>query len=417
MGISSTPLSLVGLIAMGFAVFWARQLCYRKRDGQYQDTMRLILGIIGSVLILIGLIGGATHLVFFMAPCVLIIICMLVMRYRTTERRTLLHCISVAAQKGIPIDQAVRGFADERTDELGYRATILAEGLEAGMDLPRALTFSKTGLPTDATLAMRLGCETGTLGPAVSRIAKANDDLDLIARTLFEKFLYLGSMILVMTFSFAFVVLKIAPMFQQMYREYELEIPIVTKWNVTVAEFIGEYWFVGAPLVGLLFCVLLAAGMHYLGFLPRDFPGVGWVSRRFDGALIMRCLAMAVGYSWPMNKTIWQLARIYPRRGMRGRLARAGRQIDNGEDWCNSLKDAGIITHADWSVLKSAQRVGNLEWALDEMADSSVRRLIHRWRVFLNIAFPIVLLILGMIVGSFAVGFFVPIVRLVESLS
>jgi general secretion pathway protein F len=132
---------------------------------------------------------------------------------------------------------------------------------------------------------------------------------------------------------------------------------------------------------------------------------------------VMRCLALAVSYSWPMNKTVWQLARIYPKRGMRGRLANAGRQIDNGEDWCNSLRNAGIIHGADWSVLKSAQRVGNLEWALDEMADSSVRRLIYRWRVFLNVVFPIVLLTIGIIVGAFAIGFFFPLVRLVESLT
>ena len=43
-------------------------------------------------------------------------------------------------------------------------------------------------------------------------------------------------------------------------------------------------------------------------------------------------------------------------------------------------------------VFKSAERTGNLAWALDEMADSSLRRSAYRVRGFVSVAFPIVLI-------------------------
>jgi type II secretory pathway component PulF len=170
------------------------------------------------------------------------------------------------------------------------------------------------------------------------------------------------------------------------------------------------------PFYGVFGGLLIVAGVHYIGFLPRDFPGISRISRRFDSALVMRALALAVCYQWPVNKTIWLLARIYPKRGMRGRLIIAGRLVDNGIDWCDSLFQAGIIQRLEYVVLKAAQRVGNVEWALDEMADGSVRRLVYRSRLVLNIAFPVVLLFFGLFAALFVVGLFVPLIGLIQGL-
>jgi type IV pilus assembly protein PilC len=414
------PVALIGLVLLGVALLWARQVAYRTRSAHHQDAMRLVLSISGSLLILVGILGVLAHVVsyfiIFVAIVMFGIVLMLIMRFRLLERRTLLQCISIAAEKGIPLHQAVRGFANERTDEIGYRAAILAEALEAGMNLPEALQFSKTSLSTDALLAMRLGYETGALGPAVARIAKSDDSLDLVVRSMFEKYFYLGAMILVMTSCCTYFIFWIVPVFEKMFREFGLNLPEITRWNIAFADVFSRYWILFSPFVAFLAILVTLAGLHYVGFLPRDFPGLNRATRPLDGALIMRALAMAVSFQWPMNKTIWLLARIYPKRGMRHRLARAGRYIDNGVSWCDSLRQAGIIYRSDWIVLTAAQRVGNMEWALDEMANSSSRRLVYRARLLLNVVFPFVLLMFGGFVAFFVIGFFIPLVRLIEGL-
>ena len=401
-------------------MLWARQVAYRTRAAHHQDAMRLILSIGGSLLVLVGVLGVVAHVVsvfiVIVAIVLLAVLLMLVMRFRLLERRTLLQCISVAAEKGIPLHQAVRGFANERTDEIGYRAAILAEGLEAGMSLPDALQYSKTSLSTDALLAMRLGYETGALGPAVARVAKPDESLDVVSRSMFEKYLYLGVMVLVMTTCCTFFLLKIVPVFEKMFLEFAIQLPYITRLNIYFADIFTRYYILFMPIFAGLTLLMFVSGFHYVGFLPRDFPGLNRVMRPMDGALVLRALAMAVSFDWPMNKTIWLLARIYPKRNMRRLLSKAGRHIDNGVNWCDSLLQAGIIRRAEWSVLNSAQRVGNMEWALDEMASSSTRRLVYRARMLLNVAFPLVLLLFGGVVAFFVIGFFIPLVRLIEGM-
>jgi len=61
--------------------------------------------------------------------------------------------------------------------------------------------------------------------------------------------------------------------------------------------------------------------------------------------------------------------------------------------------------------------VGNLEWALEEMADSSIRRQVYWVKGILQILFPVAVLALGSVICVFVVGLFVPVVTLINGLT
>ena len=130
----------------------------------------------------------------------------------------------------------------------------------------------------------------------------------------------------------------------------------------------------------------------------------------------MRALAFAVRQQRPLPQMIWLLAKQYPKWSIRSRLSKAGIAINNGEHWCKALRRAGILRSSDEAVLMAAERSGNLEWALQEMADSSIRRLAYRLRLALNVVFPIVVFVMGLIIALFVIGLFWPLVSLIEGL-
>ncbi|MGE0760155.1 MAG: type II secretion system F family protein [Pirellulaceae bacterium] len=414
------PIALVGLVFVGFALLWGRQWMYRNRTASHDDVLRLVMSLLGSLLVLVGLLGATAHMTLVFAPITcgltLLVALTLVNRYRATERRALLRCIAIAADKGLPLDQAIRSFAKERSDEVGYRALVLAESLEVGMTLPQALQHARTNLPLDAVLAMRLGSETNTLGLAVTRVATADESLEAALRSLAEKYLYLACTVLLMTGCITFYMVRIVPVFDQMLREFAVEVPPLTVWCVTLAEVLATYWFWLTPLLVIPVAALVLLSLDYVGMLSANFPGRGWIERRLDAGLVMRCLALSVSLQWPMVKTIFLLSRIFPRRGMQARLAAAGYWMNNGEDWCESLRRAGVIRRVDAHVLRAAQRTGNVEWALMAMASRSARSLVERIRLLLNVAFPLILLVLGTVVTFFVLAFFLPLVELIQAL-
>ena len=409
------------LIWIGVAVLWSVRLAYRNRGAVADDSLRLILTIASWVLILAGILGTALQGFLFAGPLAWIVILAIVMmavgRYRGAENRTLLWCLAAAAERGIPLEQAARAYSLERSDELGIRAARLAELLEGGTPLSLALADVRVRLPLDALVAVRVGIETGDLGAALKKVGKHDDDADMLLRAVFEKIFYLGVMANVLLGILTFILLKIVPVYAKMFEEFELELPLMTQLLVYLADRFINYWFVLFPV--LIWCPLfLFVGLlHYVGWLPRNLPLINWFVLRLDGALVMRCLALSIEQQRPLPEMIWLLAKLYPKTSVRRRLRHAGQGLNNGEHWCQALRQAKLLRSSDVAILSAAERSGNLEWALEEMADSSIRRLSYRLRLALNVLFPAVLIIFGGFIGFVVISLFMPLVSLIQGLS
>ncbi len=91
--------------------------------------------------------------------------------------------------------------------------------------------------------------------------------------------------------------------------------------------------------------------------------------------------------------------------------------VKAGESWALSLARNGRLGEADLAVLLSAQRLGNLPWAMREMADSNRRRLVYRAQILLQFLFPMVILIYAALVLWFVTAYFLPLVKLIQVLT
>ncbi len=111
------------------------------------------------------------------------------------------------------------------------------------------------------------------------------------------------------------------------------------------------------------------------------------------------------------------LARHYPRKHVRSRLQSAAISINHGAHWCESFEREGLMNPADAAVLESAARVGNLAWALDEMADRRLRRFTYGLQLLYNWLFPIVVVVFGFFVMLIAVAMFLPLIALTQALT
>jgi len=60
--------------------------------------------------------------------------------------------------------------------------------------------------------------------------------------------------------------------------------------------------------------------------------------------------------------------------------------------------------------------VGNLPWAMREMADSNRRRFAYRLNAILQVLFPLTLGIIGLVVCLYVTACFLPLITLIEGL-
>ncbi len=411
------PLNFLGTAILGAALLWAVKLAYGRRRAASDDVVKRLMLLAGWMLLLLGTVGVVVGLSGPFAPVPLlgtVVAAVGYFKYMTAERRALLWALAVAAEKGIPLEQAARAFADERGVQIGVRVSHLADMLESGVPLPVALDLTRNPLPADALLAARLGQVTGRLGPALRMSIRHSEMFDRTMREAFGQLAYLVGVVLAGTIVVNFVMLKIVPVYAKMFAEFGLELPQVTRWIIAIA---GQSVYAIPVVYPALLALLLLLCSYFIRWSRYELPGLNRFWLRSDGALVMRALSFAVQQGRELGPAVRLLAQQYPRPSVARRLERAVAGIDRGTDWCDALRSEGLLTASDTALLQAAQRVGNLAWALDEMSEGSLRRWAFRWKMLVDIAFPLLILVLGLLVMFIVVGLFLPLVALIQGLS
>jgi type II secretory pathway component PulF len=383
--------------------------------------LALGLSAAGWTLLLVGLfilMGVLTHIAFLITwVLAAAILGSLVNQYRSSVRYSLLWSLRVAAERGIPLEAAARAFAEERRDVLGRRALDLADYLEAG--LPLALALRRAGLffPPEVMLAADLGQQTSQLGVALRQVLDRDEGTEELTRALTEKLFYLVGVVTFGLGVWVFVLLKIVPAYERILQDFALRMPAVTQVLLTVSRFVAMYWFLLFPLAAILVVLLVAGLGGYVRAAPRVLPRLGLLVRPADGAVVLRWLATAVRQERPLAEMIRVLAGYFPQWDLRRRLKWSAKRIEQGADWCDSLRRNGVLHRPECAVFQAAARAGNLAWALEAMADNRVRRAVYRLRALLSLGFPLAVAVIGGVVLFFAVALLIPLFALIQGLA
>jgi type II secretory pathway component PulF len=126
---------------------------------------------------------------------------------------------------------------------------------------------------------------------------------------------------------------------------------------------------------------------------------------------------MAAQQGQPLPKTVAALAGCYPKWSIRRRLHDLLVDLTRGMDCAASMRARGLISDADVAVLHAAERVGNLPWAMREIADGTRRRLAYRLQAWLQVLFPAAIVVFGVLVMLFYLSYFVPLLSLIQKLA
>ncbi len=375
------------------------------------DVVRLVLTVVLCVLIvflvLLAVFGSIATVAILFA---VVLVCQ---RYRRARQQAILSTLAVAAERGIPLASVLRAFVAERRGAAARAACKVATYLESGETLPEALADVGGLVPRQAMLKIRVGQESGGLIQALREAGQSEIAAESVRSQVGGKLVYLGFLGLFMALVFVFVLLKIAPAFAKIFQDFGADLPAATKFFTSASYAAVVYWYLWIwPLVVAPGYVLVWA---VTGF-EADFPCLRRLAARLDTAAILESLALVAERQRPITGGLTTLANHYPKASVRRRLAMALATTIGGTDWADSLRAQGLIRAADLAVLRAAQRLGNLPWALRELAEGNRRRFTYRAYVFLQFFFPLAILFFGLTVAAFAVAYFSPLISLIQKL-
>jgi type II secretory pathway component PulF len=334
-----------------------------------------------------------------------------------TRQDTLLQILAIAAEGEMPLAPAVAAFADQYRWASHRRMMALAARLNWGTSLAEALEIARGLVTRDAVLLAWVGEAAGLL-PKALRIAATSRSSQLpIWTSIASRLSYILILLLSMQGVCGFVLYFVVPKLEAIAADFNMALPKITVLVIQASQFLMRY---GAP--ALLVPVFELA---LLIFLPFSFLGMGNYSvplfdrllGRRHTALVLRSLSLMVEAGKPVSVALQILASHYPAFWVRRRLAHADSDVRHGIEWIQALWRQRLIGHADADVLAAAEAVGNLPWALSELASALERRMAIRFQMAIQTMFPLVVVMLGIVVFILVTAYFLPLVDTIKSLS
>lgn len=372
-----------------------------------------------AVLLWLGINLGIWALI--LAPFFLVVLVVtagfVAARLRASRQEALLSLLAIAAERDMPLAPAVAAFADQFRGRSQRRILNVVARLNAGEPLPEALRYPHRVASRDALLLARVGHEVGRLAPALRLVGGPRQSRIGAWSAIASRLTYLIAVLMVAESISGFLLYFILPKFEAIFKDFGVRLPVVTVFTIQFSHLIVRSW----PMTLLIYLAQLGLVVilpfTFGGWMNYRVPIVDRLLGRRHAALVLRALSVVIEAGRPIGLGLDILAEEYPAGWVRRRLARAAADVRGGADWIGALLRRGVIRKADAELLASAASVGNLPWACRELADTAERRQQLRIQVLIQALFPLAVLAIGLAVAILCLGYFAPIITLIQSLT
>ena len=362
-------------------------------------------------------------LVLSMIVGVAVIIFIMVAReQRRARASTFLWVLAIAARNNRPLVGQLALLTDATSGRVRQDLQNLAAMLDVGDPLPVALERADVPISQAAIVAAQVGVQTGTLAEALGDAARAQTQRRIGslrgALDIGGALLYLWLLVLIVLFIVGFLNYWIVPKFRDIFADFGVGLPQVTRLFTEFAPLASALGVLLMPVLLLPgFLILAAAIACWKGRDPFDLAWIARWSVRWESPTILRSLSHAVTANAPLSEGLAAIQHTHPRGKVRRRVGEALQAFESGENCWLALRRQGILRRAEARLLHAAERMGDLSWALRELAASLENRRRYRALVLLELVQPILVILIGAGVLFVCVAFFLPLIELVQRLS
>jgi general secretion pathway protein F len=296
----------------------------------------------------------------------------------------------------------------------------LIRDVSEGSALSTALAARPGRYPALLVATVSASEQTGDLGVSLRRYAEHQQSIralrDKVTGAAIYPLLLLAVGCVVIFFLLAVVVPKFAVLIESTRKELPWSSAVMMAWGRFVA---AHAWSIG---VGAVACVAMLAVFGHRavqrGAKSRwveSLPLLGAIVRKFRHAQLYRTTGMLVrgGIAAPRA---FQLAANLLGEADGGRLAKALRLIQEGRGISAALLEAGLADPVASSMLAVAERTGALAEILERIAQFHEASLQRTVELTSRLFEPVLMIVIGLVIGAIVVLMYLPIFDLASSL-
>jgi general secretion pathway protein F len=323
--------------------------------------------------------------------------------------------LRVLINAGLPLVEAVETLAEkEKRDD--FRAVLerLATVMREGQPLSAALQEFPQAFSPLYVATIRASEKTSDLSDALARYVAYAGQLEAIRKRVVNASIYPALLLAVGGLVSLFLLLYVVPRFGNIYAERGGNLPFFSRVLLTWGQAVDKH--------GVLVLAFIAGMIGFAIYLFKVFktqvgnalwrlPAVGEHLKVYQLARFYRTIGMLLRGGMPLVAALDMGAELlHPL--LRERLVQAARAISEGRNVSQSMDAAGLTTPVALRMLAVGEKGGNMGEMLEQIAAFHDEEL-SRWVDWFTRMFePILMALIGLIIGVIVILMYMPIFEL-----
>ena len=313
--------------------------------------------------------------------------------------------LATLLKAGVPLDRALT-ITSELTERASFRFLVLdlLRIIKGGKSLADSLAAHPDYFSNLYVNIVRAGEASGALAPVFDRLSEFERTRDDLRSYIISSMIYpalltlvgLGSILVLMNF--------VVPRFAQVFEESRMQMPLPTQILLEASRVLKAYgWIALAAVVvaaaGFRTYVRTQAGRLWWDSFRLRLPLLGTALRKAETSRFARAMETLVTNSVPLVQSLGIAAAILNNRKMAGALETVAQGVKRGEGIAAPLRRTGQFPPLAGHLLSVGEETGRLDQMFGRMAEiyeSETRAAIKRFTALFE---PLVILVMGVMVG------------------
>ncbi len=324
-------------------------------------------------------------------------------------------------EAGLSLVEALEALAQkESSSSTKHILDRILARLYEGQTLAAAIAEHPATFPDLYVASVRASEKTGALREALTRYIAYQEQADSLRKTLVNACIYpavlLAAGLLVTLFLMGYVV----PRFSSIYEDVGTDLPFASRlllqWGQLIDAHAGLV-AVGAlaAIAGTIYGVRRPAARAAMSEWLARIPSVGRQLHVYQLARLYRTVGMLVRGGMPAVPALRMSGGVVF-AGSRAAYAAATQAVVEGQSLAEAMERNGLTTPVAARMLRVGERSGNMGEMMERIADFCDEELARWVAVMTRLIEPVLMIVIGLIIGVIVVLMYFPIFQLAGSI-
>lgn len=319
--------------------------------------------------------------------------------------------VAVLLESGISLARGLHILQDLNVHRRSLHALLVRvhEDLREGSSFWEALDRQRPKVPPVFVSMVRAGETGGALPLILTRLADYLEDMQELKEFLRGAMIYPAILTVTSLISLVVMLTVVVPKFAQVFTDMGMALPTMTQLMFAAGELMQQRWWVlllalGGGCAALALALRTQQGRQVWDRLVLRIPGIGTFKRKIEIARFCRTLGTLLDSGVPILHSMQIVRGVVMNSVLSQAIGQAHDDLKQGMVLSAALEKSGLFPPLAVNMVGVGEETGRLGVMLDKVGQLYDKELKKGIKVFSSFFEPMVLLVMGTLIGGMVIS-------------